>query len=292
MRNLLISFAVSMFFSACSAQVKSVKHVVFIGLDGVGAYALKKGGIPTLQRMMDEGAHSLEARSCLPSSSAINWASHFMGAGPELHGYTRWNTAKPDHEPRAITSSGMFPTIFYVMKTQQPGKELGVVYEWDGIGNLFERKFVDADIDCTGDDATVQQAAQYIKRKKPNLLAIHLNGPDAVGHNIGFQSPEYYAQLTKTDRHVAEIIEAVKQAGIYNETLFIVSSDHGGLGKEHGGNTMTEMQVPWIVYGKAVRKKGVISESIMVYDTAATIAWLFGLKQPQVWIGRPVKSPF
>jgi predicted AlkP superfamily pyrophosphatase or phosphodiesterase len=186
----------------------------------------------------------------------------------------------------------MFPSIFYVMKTQQPNKELGVVYEWDGIGNLFERKFVDADIDCTGDDATVLQATQYIKKKRPNLLAIHFNGPDAVGHNIGFQTPEYYTQLTKTDKQIAEIIESTKQAGTFNETLFIVSSDHGGLGKEHGGNTMMEMQVPWILYGKAVRNKGVINESIMVYDTASTIAWLFGLKQPQVWIGRPVKSPF
>jgi predicted AlkP superfamily pyrophosphatase or phosphodiesterase len=151
---------------------------------------------------------------------------------------------------------------------------------------------VNADIDCTGDEETVLKASEYIRKKKPNLLAIHLNGPDAVGHNIGFQSDEFYEQLTKTDGHISDIIQATKKAGIFNETLFIVSSDHGGLGKDHGGKTMTEMQIPWIVYGNAVRKKGVINESIMVYDTAATIAWLFNLKQPQVWIGRPVKSPF
>ena len=29
---------------------------------------------------------------------------------------------------------------------------------------------------------------------------------------------------------------------------------------------------------------------MMQYDVAATIAWLLGLKQPQPWVGRPVKE--
>jgi predicted AlkP superfamily phosphohydrolase/phosphomutase len=38
--------------------------------------------------MMENGSYTLKMRSVLPSSSAVNWASMFMGAGPELHGYT------------------------------------------------------------------------------------------------------------------------------------------------------------------------------------------------------------
>lgn len=30
----------------------------------------------------------------------------------------------------------------------------------------------------------------------------------------------------------------------------------------------------------------------MTFDTAATIAYIFGLKTPQVWIGRPVEEAF
>ena len=33
-------------------------------------------------------------------------------------------------------------------------------------------------------------------------------------------------------------------------------------------------------------------ESMMQYDVASTIAHIFGLQQPQVWIGRPVTQVF
>ena len=73
----------------CNAKGKA-KHVVLIGLDGWGAYSVPKADIPTIKQLMADGAYTLEKRSALPSSSAINWASMFMGAGPELHGYTQW----------------------------------------------------------------------------------------------------------------------------------------------------------------------------------------------------------
>ena len=40
-------------------------------------------------------------------------------------------------------------------------------------------------------------------------------------------------------------------------------------------------------------KKGLeFHESMMQFDVASTIAYLFGLKQPQVWIGRPMTQVF
>ena len=76
------------------------------------------------------------------------------------------------------------------------------------------------------------------------------------------------------------------------ETIFIVTADHGGIEKGHGGKTMNEMQTPFIISGKNVKKSGEFHESMMQYDVASTIAYIFGLKQPQVWIGRPMKQVF
>ena len=36
----------------------------------------------------------------------------------------------------------------------------------------------------------------------------------------------------------------------------------------------------------------VFHESMMQYDVASTIAYIFGLRQPQVWIGRPMTQVF
>ena len=40
------------------------------------------------------------------------------------------------------------------------------------------------------------------------------------------------------------------------------------------------------------KKLGEFKESMMQYDIAATTAYIFGLKTPQVWTGRPMKQVF
>ncbi|WP_222852173.1 hypothetical protein [Olivibacter sp. SDN3] len=47
------------------AEVKKVKHVVLIGCDGFGAYALPEADMPNLKKLMTTGAWSLEARAVL-----------------------------------------------------------------------------------------------------------------------------------------------------------------------------------------------------------------------------------
>ena len=94
------------------------------------------------------------------------------------------------------------------------------------------------------------------------------------------------------DGYVAEIVQAVKDAGIYDDTIFILTSDHGGINKGHGGKTLMEMESPFIICGKGIRKGHEIQASMMQYDIAATLAEIFGLERPQVWTGRPVMEVF
>ena len=133
---------------------------------------------------------------------------------------------------------------------------------------------------------------KYIKEKTPVLLAVCFDNPDHVGHAAGHDTPEYYAKLNELDTYVARIVQAVKDAGMFDNTIFIITADHGGINKGHGGKTMQEMETPFIICGKNVKKGGEFSESMMQYDVASTIAYIFGLKQPQVWIGRPMKQVF
>ena len=74
------------------------------------------------------------------------------------------------------------------------------------------------------------------------------------------------------------------------ETVIIFSSDHGGLEKGHGGKTLLEVEIPWIIYGKGIAAKGKLENSIVTYDTAATIAYLLGLEIPEFWRGKPVTN--
>ena len=87
-------------------------------------------------------------------------------------------------------------------------------------------------------------------------------------------------------------MQAVIDAGIYDDTIFIVTSDHGGIGTGHGGKTMDEMETPFIIAGKGIKKGAVITDSMMQFDTASTLAHIFRIRQPQVWIGRPMMQVF
>jgi arylsulfatase A-like enzyme len=98
--------------------------------------------------------------------------------------------------------------------------------------------------------------------------------------------------LERIDACIGKVIQAVKDAGIYNETIIILSADHGGINKGHGGMTLEELQTPFIVCGKNVKSNYQLKQPMMQFDTAATIAYIFGLKRPSCWIGRPMTEMF
>lgn len=281
---ILIAFTPSKIYS------QKIEHVILIGSDGFGAYAFENAKVPNLRAMMNEGSWSLQTRTVLPSSSAANWASMVMGAGPELHGYTTWGSKKPDMPARMLDEYGMFPSVYALLRKERPDSEIGVIYEWDGIGYLFPKAAVNHDQNADGDIAIAAAASTYIKEKKPNFLFVHLHDVDSVGHKVGHGTPEYYAAIERTDAHIGTILKSIKDAGIEKKTVVLFTADHGGVNKGHGLISMAEMQIPWIIKGPGIQKGKELSESIMTFDTAATIADLLKLKTPQVWIGRPVKG--
>lgn len=275
---------------------KKVNHVILIGLDGWGAYSMKKADMPNVRQLMEKGMYTLEKRSVLPSSSAVNWASMFMGAGPELHGYTQWGSQTPELPSRVINKNNIFPTVFQLLRDARPEAEIGCLYEWNGIKYLVDTLSLNHHAKAPDynkhPEALCQMTEEYIAQKQPNLLAVCFDNPDHVGHADGHDTPAYYAKLKELDGYVGRILKAIDQAGIMDETIIIVTSDHGGIKKGHGGKTMEEMQTPFIIAGKGVRQGGEFHESMMQFDVAATIAYIFGLEQPQVWIGRPMKQVF
>ena len=288
-------------FASCTQAPKADKkqiaeHVIYIGLDGWGSYSVEKADMPNVKALMAEGCYTLEKRAVLPSSSGVNWASMFMGACPELHGYTTWDSSQHEIPERVILKNNIFPTMFQLLRDAQPEAEIGCLYEWDGI------KYV-VDTLSTNHYALVPPAkiyteemknmtVEYIKEKKPTLGAFIFDNPDHVGHATGHDTPEYYANLTVLDGYVGEIIQATKDAGIYENCIFIVTSDHGGINKGHGGKTLEEINTPFIIAGKGIKKGGEFQESMMQFDCAPTILHIFGLEGPQVWVGRPMTQVF
>lgn len=76
------------------------------------------------------------------------------------------------------------------------------------------------------DDFVTACAVDTIKRKRPNLTLIHLVDMDSMRHRYGAQSQEAQDALKRLDGRVADIIQASKDAGIFENTNFVVLGDH------------------------------------------------------------------
>ncbi len=70
-------------------------------------------------------------------------------------------------------------------------------------------------------------AAEIIKRYKPNLLLTHPSYVDSARHGGGVFGEHVEAALRETDRWLGMLFDAVEEAGIAENTDFVLLSDHG-----------------------------------------------------------------
>ena len=290
---LLLAF-ICFFFACTPAKGASDEsnppstHIIIIGFDGWAASSYELANMPFLKKKVAESAWTLKKRSILPSSSACNWATMFKGAGPEAHGYIDWDTRKPAFEITYADEKGQFPSFFSIYRKAYPNYEMGYLYQWEGMMYLFNMtdfnysaKFEISDAGC--DDMT-DAAVAYIQEKKPALAAFLWVYPDHIGHTYGWYTDAYMNALTHLDEILETVVNACEKAGILDNTLFIVTSDHGGHKKTHGQALMSDMETPFIMFGPGV-KPGMITDPMMQYDVAAVLADYLHLNHPKGWRG-------
>ncbi len=77
------------------------------------------------------------------------------------------------------------------------------------------------------DDFQIFCACEIIKRHKPGLLLTHPGFVDGERHRTGVFTDAVKQAIKTTDRWLEDLYNAVKDAGIEDETDFILLSDHG-----------------------------------------------------------------
>lgn len=284
------------FQSEAKRPKPKAEYVVFIAIDGWATQSFKDkvDNMPTVKYLMENGCYTFHKRSTMPSASAINWATIFMGVPTEMHGYYKWNSSKPDIEAYALSDHGMPVTVYTLLSDQRPDRKSACIYNWDGIGpvvdtlsvdyHLYDPGYHDKGGGYTLEKYTRNRAVKCIKEMRPNFFTFYIGDVDEAGHKYGWESEEYQKCLKETDEAIAIIIQALKDEGIYEKSIIVIGSDHGGKGKGHGGFTLEEMETPFVIFGKNVAKKGEMG-FMMQYDLSATLAEALGLKIPEEWRG-------
>lgn len=281
------------------------EHVFIISIDGGKPAAIQQSQMPVLQQLAREGAVTWTAQTIFPPITLPAHTSMLTGVPMEEHGIT-WNDWVPTNGVVKV------PTVFAAAKQEgystaifagkekfrhllQPGtvdefyydkSNAVIVLKSDNGDKVYKKE------GCIAARVVGTNAANYILAHEPNLMFIHFPDPDSVGHLFGWDTPEQKSSFADVDVALGSVINAIKQAGIADSSVVIVSADHGGHGKGHGKNIPEDMNIPWLVWGHGVKANYTITNAVNTCDTAATALWLLDVAPLKKMAGKPVAEPF
>ena len=272
------------------------KYVVVVGVDGAGDFMLETANTPNLDRIFGTDGTAVEGAAYTetmfinaPTSSGPSWTSHLHGVNPEHHGVNENNGVE---EADASWTNSTYPSFLKLVRDKYPEERVGALYSWCGINGMIE---ADANIDelnTNNDDVVLMNyiTGTYLNPEKnekaPKALFIHLHEPDSAGHNYGYYTSEQYVDaLEESDANIGRIYDAYEALGILDETLFMITVDHGGERRTHGGMSDGEQYVFFAAKGHTVDSGANEIVNVENRDTASIALYALGIPQPASYTG-------
>ncbi|MDE2808031.1 MAG: alkaline phosphatase family protein [Gemmatimonadota bacterium] len=259
----------------------SPQRVILFVLDGLRPDGLQQASTPHVDRLISQGACTYTARTVMPSSTLPCHTSMFRGVPPQRHGILT-NTWVPQVRP--------VPSLVDVL--HQAGKRTAFFYNWEQLRDLADPGSLDRSYymnNChepDGDWELASLAAATLREWTPDFAFVYLGCTDIAGHDHGWMSAEYLATIGRADTAIGAVLEAVNQ----EETVAIVTSDHGGHERTHGTEMDEDMTIPWVISGPAVSPGRSLQKPVSIIDNPTTIATLLEVAPAQDWAGQVVRE--
>ena len=238
--------------------------------------------MPNLAGLMQNSAYSLTAQTVHPSVTLVSHASMLSGLCPSKHGVD-WNDYQPEKgyangtDLFDLAHANGLQTVMYV------GKEK--------LRQVTEPSSTDIFVYINDRDLVITEELLVNFPQDFGVLFIHFPTPDWMGHEYGWLSPEQLSVIQRADEALGEILGALDAQGLRDETLIIITADHGGHNTTHGSDLPEDMTIPWIAAGPGIQPKQ-LGTQVQTIDTAVTAAFALGLSIPPEWDGVPVYEAF
>ncbi len=269
-------------FSQTLNAVK-IEHVIIVSVDGLRPDAISAQTSPVIETLKKNGVWASHAQTIMPSLTLPSHASMLTGRSVEKHQVT-WN----DYDETRKNFLKM-PTCLEVANGQGlsaamfVGKEKFKHLQSTNGGVYFSWPASEAT------QITEAVLAYESQKGLPNLTFIHYPDTDIAGHRYGWMSPEYFSALSKIDSSLSGIAALVQKKNYQENTVIILTADHGGKDKTHGRDIPEDRSIPWIASGASVQAGQVYEKPMMTYDSAATALFLLGLQVPASFEGKALK---
>ncbi len=256
-------------FESPLEQGKTEKKAIVIGYDGCRADVLTEmvkeqdsSGIEALTenggslKLSYCGAVSYPEKNTQDTSTAPGWCSILTGYWADVHGITGNDITKTMDTKTLLTSlteEKLADSALFL--TKWAGH-----FSRDNATYLEEKAYCEQNalpvsfVKCDNDEATHEYLKEEITKEVCNDFIFAIYEPtDSAGHNRGFtiNNPKYKEAFRTQDAYAREIITGIRNRPTYQseDWLIIITSDHGGIGTNHGKESIQE-RMTFVVTGK------------------------------------------
>ncbi|MHA1617485.1 MAG: alkaline phosphatase family protein [Candidatus Njordarchaeales archaeon] len=234
----------------------------------------------------NESAWAYRIVCTYPTITYPNHVSLFTGTWPQIHG-------------TEANAGGEYSSVQFILRKYRPPREEDIfeVAERYGIltaifaapTNLASILGASNTYRRTGGLGAemMNDAINFIETHKDDiekngLLAwIHLVDPDEAGHQAGSDSTLYHSTIRRMAELVGELYQKIHDMGWENDTVIIVTADHGMIGQRHFGVWPPLVaDIPLWMWGAPFRH-GVELGGGRIIDIAPTVAFILGVPPPK-----------
>ncbi len=270
------------------------KRVLFIGIDGCRAdamaAAMERGMAPQI-KMLSEDKNGLLTRQLYaggelgtptyqPTVSGPGWTSLLTGVWVNKHGvkdnrfiggrlqsYSHFMRHIKEVKPKAFCASfADWPPIhdFIADGSRVNGQEFLNV-KFTCVPDA-KRHFID---NPEKDIEVRDEALKTLHTQNPDAMFVYFGQVDEFGHgatdsraSFSPDSTLYLNSISHVDSHVGELIRAMHLRPKFAEEnwLVFITTDHGGRGNSHGGDSEAERSIWLVAHGKELSREKLLNE--------------------------------
>jgi hypothetical protein len=229
------------------ANASQPRKVLIIGIDGTRSDALQQASTPNIDAIISNSFFTYESWHRGITISGPTWSSIMCGVEYPKHGVTD-NTY-------SNSQFNIYPYFTTRAKSCLPDLYCVQIVQWTAMSNYvyndsWNKKII---VDDGQGSQSVSQAQAQLANPNLDVLFVYFDEVDIAGHTSGFSpyNPDYMNAIETVDGHIGSILTALHNRSNYanEEWIVLLTTDHGGILKGHGGLTPWERNIWWIGAG-------------------------------------------
>ncbi|HMJ88482.1 MAG TPA: ectonucleotide pyrophosphatase/phosphodiesterase, partial [Candidatus Acidoferrum sp.] len=252
---------------AIASHASTNHHVILITIDGGAAYYLNDSTspLPTLRKMMSEGA---TAEGMKVSNPSVTWPNHttlVTGVHPEKHSvlFNGVLTRNGDGisvnvDPRRDKADLVAVPTLYDLLHAKGYRTAGINWPCTRNSGTLHDDFPDVPDPVThttprlrneliaggflkdSNDASfmklsaasrdqiwTEAALNVIRKRQPHFMIWHMLVTDGIQHKYGPRTPAAYTSLAQVDAQLGDLMRTLDETGLRKNTTVFVTADHG-----------------------------------------------------------------